>query len=212
VLVDAVADVLDTPLTAETPPLTLRQIPTHRRLNELEFVCPVALGDDHTPAGALTAARLGDAFAAHGAPWLAGDYAARVRGLPFGPLSGYLKGYVDLVFEHDARWFLVDYKTNDLGSRPVDYRRSALLTDMQRHHYLLQYHLYAVALHRYLQQRLVGYDYARHFGGVLYLFVRGMAPAHEPGCGVFFDRPAGALIDALSDLFEPRPAEVERRI
>lgn len=198
-LCDAVADVLDTPLTATAPPLTLRQIAANRRLTELEFVFPVALAADEAAAGTVSAVRLGDVFAAHGAPWLAG-YAERVRRLPFGPLSGYLKGYVDLVFAHGERWYIVDYKTNDLGGRAEDYRRPRLLAEMERHHYLLQYHLYAVALHRYLTQRLRGYDYERHFGGVLYLFVRGMAPAHEPGCGIFRDRPSPALIGALSDL------------
>jgi exodeoxyribonuclease V beta subunit len=75
---------------------------------------------------------------------------------------------------------------------------------MQRHHYVLQAHLYAVAVHRYLQRRLPGYVYERDFGGVLYLFVRGMAPSQAPGCGVFFDRPDETLIEALSDaLAEP---------
>ncbi len=209
-LCGANTDVLDTPLTAEAPALTLRQIPTDRRLNELEFAFPVALGPDEAPAGTVTAAHLAGVFAAHGSPWLAGDYAERVRRLSFGPLAGYLKGFIDLVFAHDERWYVVDYKTNDLGSRAADYRLPQLLAEMQRHHYALQYHLYAVALHRYLRRRLAGYDYARHFGGVLYLFVRGMAPQHETGCGVFFDRPAPALIGALSDVLA-RPAAAGRR-
>jgi GAF domain-containing protein len=56
--------------------------------------------------------------------------------------------------------------------------------------------------HRYLQQRLAGYEYGRDFGGVFYLYVRGMAPRYEPGCGVFFDRPVEALIRALSEFLE----------
>jgi len=69
---------------------------------------------------------------------------------------------------------------------------------MDAHHYFLQYHLYVVALHRYLSARLPDYDYDRHFGGVYYLFLRGMSPAHAPGCGVFRDRPARELVEALS--------------
>jgi exodeoxyribonuclease V beta subunit len=221
----AITDVLDTPLPVQGAPLSLRQVPAARRLNELEFVFPVALRRDDVapsrpggtrdgaivtspaptarrPAGdaedrALSAARLADALAAHGEPWLA-EYAGRVRRLPFAQLSGYLKGFIDLVFAHGGQWFVVDYKTNDLGPHATDYRQSRLLAEMQRHHYVLQYHLYSVALHRYLQRRLAGYEYARHFGGVLYLFVRGMAPGHAAGSGVFFDRPAPALIEALS--------------
>lgn len=199
----AIGDVLDTPLADQTPPLTLRQVPNPRRLNELEFVFPVALGAEG--GGLLSAAHLAEVFATHGAPWLTA-YAARVRRLPFPQLAGYLKGFIDLVFAHGDRWFIVDYKTNDLGGRPADYRAARLLPEMQRHHYVLQYHLYTVALHRYLQRRLTGYDYARHFGGVLYLFVRGMAPGHEPGCGVFFDRPAAVLVESLSETLACPPA------
>jgi len=207
----AVTDVLDTPLITDAAPLTLRQVPMRRQLRELEFVFPVALTGGATRPSTMTAAILADVFAAHGAPWLAGDYAARVRRLPFPALSGFLKGFVDLVFAHDERWFVVDYKTNDLGGRPEDYRRAALLAPMVQHHYVLQYHLYSVALHRYLQQRLSGYDYDRHFGGALYLFVRGMAPGYEPGCGVFFDRPPRALIGALSDGLDRPPAHRDAR-
>jgi len=213
------SDVLDTPLTTVPPPehlrqpatsgggaLTLRQIAPAHRLNELEFLFPVAL-EDGVPAGGVTPAGLAGVLAT-GPGWLA-DYADRVRQLSFPWLAGYLKGFIDLVFAHDERWFVVDYKTNDLGGRVQDYHQARLLAEMQRHHYVLQYHLYSVAVHRYLERRLTGYDYERHFGGVLYLFVRGMAPAHEPGCGIFFDRPAPALIAALSDLFA-RPGTVRR--
>ena len=68
---------------------------------------------------------------------------------------------------------------------------------MAHHHYYLQYHLYTVAVHRHLAQRIAGYDYDQHFGGVYYLFVRGMAPAHPARTGVYFDRPPRALIEEL---------------
>ena len=71
---------------------------------------------------------------------------------------------------------------------------------MTRHHYVLQYLLYSVALHRHLRLRVPGYDYEQHFGGVYYLFVRGMAPEHPVGTGVFADRPSRALVEALSAL------------
>jgi exodeoxyribonuclease V beta subunit len=58
--------------------------------------------------------------------------------------------------------------------------------------------LYTVALHRYLGLRVPGYDYERHFGGVYYLFVRGMSTRHAPGTGVLFERPSAALVAELS--------------
>ena len=72
---------------------------------------------------------------------------------------------------------------------------------MSASHYFLQYHLYAVALHRYLARRVRGYHYDSHFGGVYYLFVKGMAPSTGPERGVFFERPPLARIQRLSTLF-----------
>ena len=47
----------------------------------------------------------------------------------------------------------------------------------------------------------VGPSHARpHLGGVYYLFLRGMAPAHPPGTGIFHDQPPAALVEDLSEL------------
>ena len=76
---------------------------------------------------------------------------------------------------------------------------------MAHGHYFLQYHLYALALHRYLERRLPGYAYEQHFGGVYYLFVKGMSPATGCECGVFFERPPQARLAALSSLLASPP-------
>jgi exodeoxyribonuclease V beta subunit len=194
----ALAAALETPLDAADPSLTLRHVPRDRRLDEMEFVLPVAPG--------LSAGRLGGVLARHGAPARLPDYAGRLRMLEFEALAGYLRGFIDLVFEHAGRWYVVDYKSNHLGAAAADYAPARLDQAMARHHYVLQYLLYTVAVHRHLAARLPGYDYARHFGGVRYLFLRGMSPAHPPGCGVYQDLPPPALIRELSELFgEPRP-------
>ncbi len=192
-LCDAIGSVLATPLDDAAQPLCLGDVPYGRRLNELEFLFPVA----GSGTGDLTASRLAAAFGLGTAP-LPADYARRIQRLGFAPLQGFLKGFIDLAFEHQGRWYLVDYKSNLLGVRPDDYRASMLIEAMAEHHYFLQYHLYVVALHRYLARRLPGYDYDRHFGGVYYLFVRGMAPHYPRGTGVFYDRPARPLIEDLS--------------
>lgn len=69
---------------------------------------------------------------------------------------------------------------------------------MREELYVLQYHLYTVALHEYLKGRLKDYDYDRHVGGVFYVFLRGVDPARGTG-GIFRDRPARRLIETLSD-------------
>lgn len=95
-----------------------------------------------------------------------------------------MKGFIDLIYEYNGRYYIVDYKSNDLGSAFSDYTFEAMLNEMAEHHYYLQFLIYCVALHRYLKMRLPGYDWHQHFGGVQYLFLRGMKP-YQTGSGVF---------------------------
>jgi exodeoxyribonuclease V beta subunit len=115
-----------------------------------------------------------------------------------------LKGFIDLVFEHQGRYFILDWKSNHLGYTAADYAGASLTRAMDAHGYHLQYLLYALALDRYLQLRLPNYRYHTHFGGVLYLFVRGVRPtwlsAGNAAPGVFFHRPTVATIHALNQL------------
>ena len=113
-------------------------------------------------------------------------------------LRGLMTGFIDLVFLHDGQWWAVDYKTNHLGARREDYAPERLPAALAHHDYDLQYLIYTLALHRWLKQvRGAAYDYARDFGGVRYLFVRGM---DETGRGVFADRPPQALVEAMDAL------------
>ena len=192
VLARGVREMVSTPL--DESGLTLSSITRQRRIDELEFVFPVA-----REKSLLTASALARAFAAHPSDHVPASYAEHVRGLGFLPLTGFLKGYIDLVFEHDERFYVVDYKSNFLGAAPSDYALPHLVNAMTHHDYFLQYHLYALAVHRWLGQRKRGYDYDRHFGGVFYLFARGMSPRHPSRAGVFQDRPSRALIEALSE-------------
>ncbi len=114
-------------------------------------------------------------------------------------LEGYLSGFVDLVFKHQGRYYVVDYKTNNLGPESA-YRHEGLVEAMQVHNYGLQYWLYTLVVHRFLHNWVEGYRYEDHFGGVMYLFVRGMRP-EQPGSGVFFDRPTEETLMALDSYF-----------
>jgi exodeoxyribonuclease V beta subunit len=193
-LTSAIAQSLVTPLDGADPPLTLAAIARAQRLDELEFT----LSTPEAQAR-LSSERLAAVFEAHAAPRAAPDYARQLRALSPLPPTGFLKGYIDLVFRHGERFYLVDYKSNHLGDSATDYAQAQLIDAMRQHHYFLQYHLYTLALHRQLALRLPDYDYDRHFGGVYYLFMRGMAPEHARGTGVFFDRPELALIEALAN-------------
>jgi exodeoxyribonuclease V beta subunit len=102
---------------------------------------------------------------------------------------GFMKGFIDLVFQWQGRYYIVDYKSNYLGGELADYGQASLELAMRQSGYDLQYRIYTVALDRYLRRRLAGYDYERHFGGVYYLFLRGLDPAKGPEFGVYHARP-----------------------
>ena len=89
-------------------------------------------------------------------------------------LRGLLMGYADLVFEHDGRWWVMDYKSNALGDDDAAYTAEAMRAAMLTHRYELQAALYLLALHRLLRSRLgAAYDPDRHLGGAVYVFLRG---------------------------------------
>lgn len=125
---------------------------------------------------------------------------ARCPPLDFHRLRGMLKGFIDLVFHWQGRYYLLDYKSNWLGEGSEAYTAQAMENAMCQHRYDLQYQLYTLALHRYLRHRITDYDYERHFGGVIYLFLRGVE-GNGSRQGIFSTRPDPALIAGLDALF-----------
>ena len=179
---------------------TLRQLVSDRAFTELTFDFTVAQPRESTDRDALLRARhLARVFRDHPGGAVAPEYADAIASLDFLPLRGVLTGAIDLVARHEGRWYLLDYKSNHLGDTIQDYDDAGMTLSMHAHHYVLQYHLYLVALQRLLRLRLPAYDYDTHIGGVGYLFVRGLDAAH-PGAGVFVDHPPRARIDALDHL------------
>ncbi|MEM7199962.1 MAG: exodeoxyribonuclease V subunit beta [Planctomycetota bacterium] len=199
-----VRDVLDTPLDLDGRPTRLCDVPAAQRHAELAFHLPVSLAGDDAPA--LQPRRLAVPFAQHPSEALPRDYAERLAQLGFPAIRGFLKGFIDLLFAVDGRFYVVDYKTTFLGEQQEDYARARLTDAMVHGDYFLQYHLYGVAVHRHLARTVPAYDYDRNFGGALYLFVRGMTPARGMATGVFFERPPRARIEALSAVLDGRDA------
>ena len=218
--------VLRTPLGPLLHEQRLCDIALGDRLDELRFDFPVAGGDAHGrdqgTTSRVTAGMLRDALKLRGSSDAVPDaWVERVGELGFAPLAGMMTGSIDLVFRlrSDAddlgRWFVVDYKSNRLDPHqsartPIaHFQFAGMRYEMAHHHYFLQYHLYALALHRFLRLRLGRhYDYDTHFGGVAYLFIRGMTgpgpvdptrPGMRPG--VFSDRPPVSVINALDAIF-----------
>ena len=117
-----------------------------------------------------------------------------LKRLAFRRSRGMLQGFIDLVFEHGGRYYIIDWKSNHLGNHTDDYGQNQMLEAMCRNAYILQYHLYALALDRLLRLRLPGYRYERHFGGAIYVFLRGVGGNRASGSGVYYNRPSEAFI------------------
>ncbi|MDR6918880.1 exodeoxyribonuclease V beta subunit [Pseudomonas sp. 3296] len=117
-------------------------------------------------------------------------------------LNGMFKGFIDLTFEHEGRFYVADYKSNWLGVDDAAYTEQAMEQSILDNRYDLQYVLYLLALHRQLKARLVDYDYDRHVGGALYLFLRGTRASSQ---GVYFVRPPKELIERLDRMFQGKP-------
>ena len=115
--------------------------------------------------------------------------------------KGFLNGFIDLVFQKDEKYYILDWKSNSLGQSIKDYSIENLKMEMHEHQYNLQYLIYTVALNKFLQNRIPDYDYNKHFGGVLYIFLRGVNK-NIPESGVFFDLPNKELIDELSEILK----------
>ena len=125
--------------------------------------------------------------------------------LESGQLNGMFKGFIDLTFEYQGRYYVADYKSNWLGRDDSGYTPQAMAETMLNKRYDLQFSLYLLALHRQLKLRLPDYDYDRHMGGAVYLFVRGHQSASQ---GVHFERPPRELIEQMDQLFMGQYREV----
>ncbi|QYJ92207.1 exodeoxyribonuclease V subunit beta [Shewanella spartinae] len=171
-------DLLHVPLDGDA--LRLASLSQAQKLVEMEFYMPI---------GKLDAPGLNQLLRQYG-------YSAALN---FETLEGMLKGFIDLTFEYQGKFYIADYKSNHLGDHLSHYEKPAMLRAIAGHHYDLQYIIYSLALHRYLKLRLPGYQYNQHVGGCYYLFLRGMS-ADSPSTGVYYDKPPLGLIQALDTL------------
>jgi exodeoxyribonuclease V beta subunit len=183
--------ILNAPLNATG--VSLQQLTPRQRHAELEFYLPIVSD--------LQAEKL-DSLIRH-YDVLSADCPV----LDFREVKGMLKGFIDLVFCWQGKYYLLDYKSNWLGEEGSAYSPQAMEQAMKSHRYDLQYQLYTLALHRYLRHRMANYDYQQHFGGVIYLFLRGVEQ-NKPGQGIFTTCPEQALVDAMDNLFAGNREEV----
>ena len=173
-----ILDALHCPLNEQG--LSLAVLTPQQCLVEMEFNLPLS----HLSAKQLNAV-------------LIKEFAFNQSRLDFYDVKGLLKGFVDLIFCYDDQYYILDYKSNYLGSQASDYEQDALEQAMSSHQYHLQYLIYTVALHRLLKQRLPNYRIEQHLGGVYYTFLRGMSE----GKGVYFKKLTTAQVLILDGLF-----------
>ncbi len=183
-----VQNVLSVPLMQDRPELVLGRIPDKDRMNELGFYFPIQ---------SVSSERLTTIFKAALSAHMPKDFPTRMETLYFSPMRGFMRGFVDMVFQYEGKYFLVDWKSNFLGNRISDYEEKSLNGAMTHHFYVLQYHIYCAALNQYLKLRVSDYDYKRDFGGVFYLFLRGMDPDMGPDYGIYRDRPSKEWIETF---------------
>jgi exodeoxyribonuclease V beta subunit len=125
---------------------------------------------------------------------------SRTSGKVSGSVRHYLTGFIDLIVRQNGKYYILDYKSNHLGDSPDDYSNELLVKEIRAADYDLQYHLYTVALIRFLKKRLPDFDYENNFGGVMYLFIRGMKAGSDNG--IWYHKPEKSIIDQLDTMLD----------
>ena len=161
----------------------------HETLPELEF---------YYPLHKVTPKKLSDLYVRWGET-LPEVFTRRMDGLRFKPRQGFMLGFIDLVFRHEGKWYLVDWKSNFLGDSFDHYTQQHVTRAMAEHMYFFQSHIYTVALDGYLQMRVPDYRYDRDFGGIIYVFLRGVDAKKGPEYGIYREKPDAGFIGELSD-------------
>lgn len=191
---DMIEKVLSQPITApDGKVFTLREVSWQERMSEQEFNFTSAFSEEDTTA-------LAERIRAH---WQ-GDSAKQEflkalegwnRHIP----KGFINGFIDLVFRHNGYFYVVDWKSNSLGGTPESFTEEGVRREMASHGYFFQYLLYSAVLQRYLKD-LAGFEYEwdRHFGGIRYVFLRGVCAGRE--AAVFADRPDEKLLDDIASV------------
>lgn len=182
-LATLLSNVETAPLTADADPFTFGESLVGERVVELEFNLPLA---------SISSDDLVAVLRRH-AQELSPGFLQAMEHLEFSSVEGGLRGFIDLVFRARDRFWIVDWKSNYLGKAKSDYDQPAMDREMNARLYPLQALIYTLAVDRWLQLRLPGYDYETHFGGVRYFFLRGIDPL-QPGQGIFSLRPSAQLI------------------
>ncbi len=188
-LCNMVGNVLATPLSSQAGTFQLSNLRKGSWITELEFFFPLKF---------ITSDLLKECIRKWSDSEGSADLLKVCSLMSFRPVSGIVRGFMDMVFEHGGRFYLLDWKSNHLGKRHEDYGKESLGKAMELNLYPLQYLLYTVALNSYLSMRVRGYRYETHFGGVIYVFLRGVSPERGENFSIFRDLPPVGMIEELT--------------
>lgn len=190
----AIHNILNTPLISESNPFTLSQISNANRINEMEFYYPTTRISPEKFTTLFTGFQGADVLK---------QFPAQLEKLTFSPAQGFMKGYIDLVFFAEDKFYLIDWKSNFLGYDIENYHTDNLIDVMHQSFYTLQYHIYTLALHQYLASRYPEYNYETHFGGIFYIFLRGVDKNLGHLYGIFKDRTDPDLLNEMGEMLIP---------
>jgi len=126
-----------------------------------------------------------------------------VRLPSFKALKGMMHGFIDLIFEYEGKYYVCDYKSSHLGDTLSAYQHEDLRLNIEKNYYDLQYLIYSLALHRYLAEQISDYDAEVHFGGIFYLYLRGMSnDKSSRGTGVYYRNITEQELNSLDETFK----------
>jgi len=189
-----IKNVLSVSLKSKDKEVILSSVKCDERINEMEF---------YFPLNYITPQKLKKVFSDNAGIDISSGLSKQIEKLYFSPSEGFMKGYIDTIFQHDGRFYIVDWKSNFLGTSIKDYARDLLIETIKSDYYNLQYYIYTLALHQYLKWRMPKYRYEKDFGGVFYVFIRGVDSNLGPEFGVFNDAPESRFIEKLGKLLIP---------
>jgi exodeoxyribonuclease V beta subunit len=190
---------LETPISppqgAAGSPFKLRDVSLRNRMSEARFAYSSVINADSLKSLRVCFSELGMSLPPELKAISGLIFPERAYGLN---VDGLLIGFIDLVFKSptDGKYYLLDWKTNFLGNSIRDYDDASMSAKMAEARYHLQFSLYASVLDEHMKRSVVGWNYDQHFGGIIYLFLRGFgaSPQHHPRAGAFCFKPTAAFV------------------
>lgn len=206
---------MSTPIAPPGPeagaPFRLRDVPLRDRMSEARFAYSAVIGKENLERLKVAFAGLKGALSKESQPLAALGFPSNAYGLN---VDGLLIGFIDLVFKSpvDGKYYLLDWKTNFLGASIADYSEGSMALKMSEARYHLQFSLYASVLHKHMEHSVQGWNYEEHFGGIIYLFLRGFgaSPQAHLKAGAFCFKPSLAFIQQVQSALEPSTQTTRR--